>query len=359
MYLTSANPKADPALDFCYFTDPEDYDAKCLVDGLKQARKIAAQEPLKQWLKEEVAPGLHVQSDEDLSAYARKVAHTVYHPAVRPMIRAARDQVGLLIGPASATGYLQDGRFKRSFLRCRSSASSHRDQRSSCRGCECLPGELKASLLLEDCALISEIGADDGYTESDVSLAASTVEEPKLTRILSCTGSLCAPNSDSMRAGPSADFYDPIPLQADDRRKGCRPGLDGPLPRDHPAEPLVDRRRPYRRLSSSSMPRHRTSRTFLPEGRASLSLVHPDVTTAPMLRGSRLSQAITPLYPIPSIRPRERESPKVEAIRGGGHCVTATSNFIDRLGIHSPSPHCCMFDSERVLLHDSFLFFSF
>jgi choline dehydrogenase-like flavoprotein len=81
VYLTSADPSIKPALDFRYFTDPEGYDAATIVAGLKAAREIAKQQPFASWIKREVAPGLAVQSDEDLSAYGRSVAHTVYHPA--------------------------------------------------------------------------------------------------------------------------------------------------------------------------------------------------------------------------------------------------------------------------------------
>ena len=81
VFLTSANPAEKPALDFRYFTDPEGYDAQTLVAGIKAARKIAQQAPFKDWLKREVAPGPSVQSDEAISEYARRVAHTVYHPA--------------------------------------------------------------------------------------------------------------------------------------------------------------------------------------------------------------------------------------------------------------------------------------
>ncbi|KAI1442010.1 putative GMC oxidoreductase [Annulohypoxylon stygium] len=80
LYLTSADPKVKPALDFRYFTDPEGYDAATLVYGMRAARKVAEQAPFKDWIKREVAPGPKVQSDEDLSYYARKAAHTVYHP---------------------------------------------------------------------------------------------------------------------------------------------------------------------------------------------------------------------------------------------------------------------------------------
>ncbi|MCJ1280300.1 hypothetical protein MMC21_008127 [Puttea exsequens] len=81
LYLTSADPAVKPALDFKYFTDPEGYDASTIVAGLKAARRVAHQAPFSTWLKREVAPGPSVTSDEALSAYGRKVAHTVYHPA--------------------------------------------------------------------------------------------------------------------------------------------------------------------------------------------------------------------------------------------------------------------------------------
>ncbi|KAB7852817.1 GMC family oxidoreductase [Streptomyces mobaraensis] len=81
LYLTSADPEVKPALDFRYFTDEEDYDARTLVDGIRLAREIAKTEPLAGWLKREVCPGPEITSDEELSEYARKVAHTVYHPA--------------------------------------------------------------------------------------------------------------------------------------------------------------------------------------------------------------------------------------------------------------------------------------
>jgi choline dehydrogenase-like flavoprotein len=80
LYLTSPDPDVQPALDFRYFVD-DGYDEGVLVDGMKIARKVAATDPLARWIKREVAPGPHVVSDEDLSAYARSVAHTVYHPS--------------------------------------------------------------------------------------------------------------------------------------------------------------------------------------------------------------------------------------------------------------------------------------
>jgi choline dehydrogenase-like flavoprotein len=81
LFLTSADPSVKPSLDFRYFTDPEGYDAATIVAGFKAAREIAKQAPFSDWIKREVAPGPQIQSDEALSEYGRRVAHTVYHPA--------------------------------------------------------------------------------------------------------------------------------------------------------------------------------------------------------------------------------------------------------------------------------------
>ncbi|MFJ6724323.1 GMC family oxidoreductase [Streptomyces sp. NPDC091281] len=96
LYLTSADPAVKPALDFRYFTDDEDYDGRTLVDGIRIAREIAATEPLASWLKREVAPGPAVTGDEELSEYARKVAHTVYHPAGTCRMGAADDELAVV-----------------------------------------------------------------------------------------------------------------------------------------------------------------------------------------------------------------------------------------------------------------------
>ncbi|MFD0123326.1 GMC family oxidoreductase [Streptomyces virginiae] len=96
LYLTSADPEVKPALDFRYFTDEDDYDGRTLVDGIRIARQIAASEPLAGWLNREVCPGPEVTSDEELSAYARQVAHTVYHPAGTCRMGADDDELAVV-----------------------------------------------------------------------------------------------------------------------------------------------------------------------------------------------------------------------------------------------------------------------
>ncbi|RDW94840.1 alcohol oxidase-1 [Coleophoma crateriformis] len=96
IYLTSSDPSVKPALDFRYFTDPEGYDAATIVAGLKAAREVAKQAPFRDWIKKEVAPGPKVQTDEELSEYGRRVAHTVYHPAGTTKMGAANDAMAVV-----------------------------------------------------------------------------------------------------------------------------------------------------------------------------------------------------------------------------------------------------------------------
>ncbi|MBN3931121.1 GMC family oxidoreductase N-terminal domain-containing protein [Streptomyces verrucosisporus] len=96
LHLTSADPSVKPALDFRYFTDAEDHDARTLVDGIRIAREIARTAPLDSWLKREICPGPDITSDEELSEYARKVAHTVYHPAGTCRMGAADDELAVV-----------------------------------------------------------------------------------------------------------------------------------------------------------------------------------------------------------------------------------------------------------------------
>lgn len=99
LYLTSADPSIKPALDFKYFTDSAGHDAATLVAGLRAARQVATQPPFSTWLAREVAPGPACQTDAELSAYARSVAHTVYHPAgTTKMGDLARDEMAC-VGP--------------------------------------------------------------------------------------------------------------------------------------------------------------------------------------------------------------------------------------------------------------------
>lgn len=80
LYLSSADPKVQPVIDFSYFTDKEGYDEAVIIEGIKLARKLARTSPLKEWILREAAPGPHITSDEALSKFGRKNSTTLFHP---------------------------------------------------------------------------------------------------------------------------------------------------------------------------------------------------------------------------------------------------------------------------------------
>ncbi|MCP2334985.1 GMC family oxidoreductase [Actinomadura rupiterrae] len=76
--LRSASPHAKPLIDPAYLADKADLDI--LVAGVRQAREIAATGPLASLVAGEFAPGEQAVSDEDLAAFVRREAATLFHP---------------------------------------------------------------------------------------------------------------------------------------------------------------------------------------------------------------------------------------------------------------------------------------
>lgn len=78
--LRSADPREAPAIDPRYLTDPSGQDARTLLNGLRLARRVLAQQPLAHFVAEELLPGASARSDEDLVAHLRAQSQTLYHP---------------------------------------------------------------------------------------------------------------------------------------------------------------------------------------------------------------------------------------------------------------------------------------
>lgn len=74
--LKSANPADSPLIYANALQDKED--VQVLIDGVKLARKSFAQQPLKKHVGSEVAPGVSVQTDEQIESYVRSIAQTLY-----------------------------------------------------------------------------------------------------------------------------------------------------------------------------------------------------------------------------------------------------------------------------------------
>lgn len=79
--LASADPNSKPVIHLNYLSDPEGYDRRILLAGLRFARRLAATQALAPWLADEVTPGLDCMSDDELFAYVKETCETVYHPA--------------------------------------------------------------------------------------------------------------------------------------------------------------------------------------------------------------------------------------------------------------------------------------
>ena len=76
--LKSASAFAPPLIDPQYLTHRSDIER--MIRGLRQVRKIAAQQPLAKHETEELCPGAALQTDAELEAYIRQYAETAYHP---------------------------------------------------------------------------------------------------------------------------------------------------------------------------------------------------------------------------------------------------------------------------------------
>lgn len=94
--IASADPEDPPVIDYRYFTDAEGRDEQVLLAGVRAARRIAEQEPFRNWIVREVFPGIGVQSDEELSAAQRADHQTVYHVSGTCRIGAADDELAVV-----------------------------------------------------------------------------------------------------------------------------------------------------------------------------------------------------------------------------------------------------------------------
>ncbi|PYE17517.1 choline oxidase [Williamsia limnetica] len=89
--LRSRDFRDKPLVDPKYFTDPEGYDMRIMIAGIRRAREIVAQPAMAEWAGVELFPGSDVQSDEDLAEYIRLTHNTVYHVAGSVRMGASDD----------------------------------------------------------------------------------------------------------------------------------------------------------------------------------------------------------------------------------------------------------------------------
>lgn len=76
--LKSSDPMADPLIQPNYLGDPEDL--KTMMAGFKIGRRILEAPTMAAHSKKEVHPGGAVRSDDEIAAFIRNKAETIYHP---------------------------------------------------------------------------------------------------------------------------------------------------------------------------------------------------------------------------------------------------------------------------------------
>lgn len=100
--LRSANPTDDPAIFANYLATEED--RRALREGVRMMRKVAAQSALDAYRTEELFPGKDVESDEQIDAWIRKHAETIYHPVGTCKMGQASDEMAVVDGELKVFG---------------------------------------------------------------------------------------------------------------------------------------------------------------------------------------------------------------------------------------------------------------
>ncbi len=78
--MTSADPAAKAQIRANYLSDVAAEDLRTLVEGVKLSRELFAGAPFDCVRGEEIFPGKAIASDNEIVAYIRRKAETVYHP---------------------------------------------------------------------------------------------------------------------------------------------------------------------------------------------------------------------------------------------------------------------------------------
>jgi len=78
--LASPDPNDLPRVDPAYFSDPDGYDMRIMVGGVRTARRLFATPAMRGWAGIELAPGADCVDDEAIESYIRETATTGYHP---------------------------------------------------------------------------------------------------------------------------------------------------------------------------------------------------------------------------------------------------------------------------------------
>ena len=89
--INSADPLAAPIIQPNYLAAEED--RRAMREGVRLAREIFAQAAFDPYRGPELMPGAHIQKDEQIDAFVRKTAETIYHPVGSAKMGKDQDSV--------------------------------------------------------------------------------------------------------------------------------------------------------------------------------------------------------------------------------------------------------------------------
>ena len=92
--LLNADPFADPAIYANYLSSEED--KRAMREGVKIARKVAAQEAFAKFQPKEYGDSAKAQTDEEIDAWIRQNAETIYHPVGTCKMGAETDPMAVV-----------------------------------------------------------------------------------------------------------------------------------------------------------------------------------------------------------------------------------------------------------------------
>ena len=100
--LHSADPFADPKIEANYLATPED--RRVLRESVKIGRRVVAQAALAPYRGDELSPGDAVVGDEQIDAWVRATAETIYHPVGTCRMGVADDALAVVNGELRVRG---------------------------------------------------------------------------------------------------------------------------------------------------------------------------------------------------------------------------------------------------------------
>jgi choline dehydrogenase len=100
--IRSPDPEAHPAIVANYLS--AETDRRCIVAGLRLARRLAETESLQPYVAEEIEPGPDKTSDDDLLAHARARGSTIFHPSGTCMMAPASNPMAVVDHELSVHG---------------------------------------------------------------------------------------------------------------------------------------------------------------------------------------------------------------------------------------------------------------